>query len=171
MQEWDMREERERKMTETKQPTQRQSCGVRVCVCVCVRVSVSVSMCVCGGGGSYRPYLFHLLHSFSSPLMAFPWGRRDSRNHKLYRQTLLCSHETQYTTATEAHTATALCRKSHTTASWCNASSKTAVDCLFIENTPLSKNMSYTDYISGFKDLFLTTILKSATSISTDSNW
>lgn len=71
---------------------------------------------VCGGVWSSRPYLFHLLHSFSSPLMAFPWGKRDSRNHTLYRLTPLCSHETQYTSSTEAHTATAFCGKSHTTA-------------------------------------------------------
>ncbi len=71
---------------------------------------------VCGGVGCYRPYLFHLLHSFSSPLMAFPWGRRDSRNHAVYRPTPLCSHETQYTTVTEPHTATALGWKLHTAA-------------------------------------------------------
>lgn len=39
------------------------------------------------GVGSYHPYLFHLLHSFSSSLMAFPWGKKDFRNHMLHRPT------------------------------------------------------------------------------------
>ena len=102
--------ERKREKNYWGKPTNRETklwCeGMCICVCVCVCVCVYVCVRV----GSYRAYLFHLLHSFSSQLMAFPWGKREIPETTHCTGRLCCVHTGHNTLRRNRR----LCRELHT---------------------------------------------------------